>query len=174
MRVPETCECRYSTETDSLTWCLGCREAEEARKVTPRPSRLALLRAVMNERMPEVDKVLVGPAQFTVTAGTPITVLGIRAHLTVPTQLYALPSEGKALKAMRAGRPRWKWFAARLAYGAIALVLACSCVAYAYEAWNAQGIGNGLIPAAWFYAMATYATARKARHPFRPVLLRVW
>lgn len=174
MPVPETCECRYDVQAGELTWCLGCREAEEARKVTPRPSRLALLRAVMNERMPEVDKVVVGPAQFTVTAGTPITVLGIRAHLTEAAQLYALPSEGKALKAMRAGRPRWKWFAARLAYGSLALVFAFCALAYAYDAWQSPSLSKGLIPAAWFYVLVAYATARKVRHPFRPVLLRVW
>lgn len=174
MRTPETCECRYSTETEELTWCLGCREAEEARKVTPRPGRLARLRAWLTERKGGSYRTVEGPARFDLIAGTPVTLFGQQAYLVDPAQAYVRPDAEKALAAMVTGWPRWKWLAARLAYGVIALVLACSCMTYAYEAWKAQEIGNGLIPAAWFYAMATYATARKARHPFRPVLLRVW
>lgn len=174
MRVPETCECRYSTETEDLTWCLGCREAEEARKVTPRPGRMARLRAWLTERQPEVARICVGPAQVRVAAGSPITVLGVRAHLVESAQLFARPSEAKALQDMGVGRPRWLWLAAHLAYGALALFFAMFAMVYAYSAWHAQGQGNGLMPAAWFYTAVAYATARKARHPFRPVLLRVW
>jgi len=174
VRPPETCECRYSADTEDLTWCLGCREAEEARKVTPRPGRLARLRAWLTERQPEQARIAVGPAQVMVAAGSPITVLGVRAHLVESAQLFAHPSEAQALQAMGTGRPRWKVLAARLAYGAIALGLAANIAIYAYEAWQTHHIASTVIPATWFYATLTYATLRKARHPFRPVLLRVW
>ena len=174
MRTPETCECRYDVQAGELTWCLRCREAEEARKVAPRPGRLARLRAWLAERHPEKDRVVIGPAQVMAAAGSPITVMGVRAHLVEPAQLFAHPSEVKVLLALAAGRPRWKVLAARLVYSAIALVFVTNIALYAYEAWQTQHIASTAIPAACFYAVTAYATFRKARHPFRPVLLRVW
>ncbi|APQ14709.1 hypothetical protein BJP27_24365 (plasmid) [Pseudomonas oryzihabitans] len=174
MRSPETCECRYSAETEDLVWCLGCREAEKARKGTPRPGRFARLRAWLSEPQPEKNRAVIGPAQVVVAAGSPITVMGVRAHLVEPAQLFAYPCEAKALKAMGRGRSRWKVLAARLVYSTLALGFLANIALYAYEAWQTQHVASSVVSAAWFYAVLTYATLRKARHPFRPVLLRVW
>lgn len=173
MPVPETCECRYDVQAGELTWCLGCREAEEARKLVPRPGRLARLRAWLTATKTDTYRSVEGPARFDMKAGTPATVFGMQVHLAEPGKVYVSPSVEKTLDAMLAGLPRWKWLALRGAYYAQAALFGVIALVYTWEAWQAGTITSAAIPAAWFFTACTLGMARKARKPTLPLQIRL-
>lgn len=173
MHSAETCECRYDDIGGHLIWCLGCREAEEARKLAPRPGRIARLRAWLTATKTDTYRSVKGPARFDMKAGTPATVFGMQVHLAEPGKVYVSPSVEKALDAMLAGLPRWKWLALRGVYYAVSAVCGAVAMVFVQEAWQAGTITSAAVPAAWFFYACGFAMARKGRTPTLPLQIRL-
>ncbi|WP_313417016.1 hypothetical protein [Pseudomonas oryzihabitans] len=137
-RIPQTCECRYDEIGGHLIWCLGCREAEESRKLSPRPNRLRAWLTTRRADMAVQPHTLV---DIQLREGTAFLYKGVK--VTAGGNMRMTMREGDVIELRnRLGMSvRWKRWARRALYACAALGYFCLTAVTGHEAYTAALAG---------------------------------